>query len=148
MYGYFDIINTWWHPGIVIGLNMIPTVGPLIAYTYLLLGLTLFKSWGVLMKTGIDVLVPPYKDVITLEYTEFPGLCKRKDDKTSTLFSDLNFITTLQDCKAQCDINAPYCTAYSWSPNAATSKCVIWKEIEALVGDENKDSKCFVNNTV
>lgn len=66
---YFNDINLWWHPGLTIAFSLIPLLGLIAAYSYMIIGLTMLKAWGEFMKSGIDVLVPPYKDIVQLEYT-------------------------------------------------------------------------------
>lgn len=100
------------------------------------------------MSEAINVLVPPYKDVITLNYTTSAGKCvKAADDKASDNKSASDLPTTLEECKARCDNNAPFCLAYSWQPEASKDKCILYNEKEALKGDGTSGITCYHRTT-
>ena len=81
---YFEEVNIWWHPGLNIATTLIPFAGLQVWFSYLLLGVTVLKYWGEDMAATIDLMVPPYKDVITPVYTKQKGTCKRSDGKAAT----------------------------------------------------------------
>jgi len=87
MISYFEYIEIFWHPGLNIPVCFIPFLGLLIGYSYFITGLGMLTFWGNDMLNAIEKLVPPYNDVLTVEYITNVGKCKRTD--AGSISSDL-----------------------------------------------------------